>query len=842
MSNSKKIALQNWHFKEAKDGDWKKATVPGCVHTDLFAHRLIPDPFYGKNELDVQWVDKKDWEYRTTIQLSKRDLIEDKMELVFEGLDTYADVFINDRKILSADNMFRIWKADIKPYVMEGENTILVYFHSPIMHDFDKPDQLGYNLPADNDHSEDGEVEEKKLSVFARKAPYHYGWDWGPRFVTSGIWKAVYIEKWSKTRIRDVFIQQSQVTKEVAELKAVVEVESTNKRDIKLTIFDQHGFTRSEKFSLEKGLQAVELPFSIMEPHLWWSNGLGEPYLYQFTLELSEEGTTYGSKQVKTGLRSIHLVQEQDQNGNSFYFELNGVPVFMKGANHIPNDSFLTRVDKDAYEHEIATAAASNMNMLRVWGGGIYEPDVFYELCDAYGILVWQDFMFACSMYPGDEAFLNNVRQEAIDNVKRLRNYACIALWCGNNEMDAAWAEYIEDAGWGWKQRYNDQQRKEIWQAYDQIFHYLLPDVVNKYDELTAYWPSSPMQALTADEAQHASFETIKSGDIHYWDVWHGQKPLQAYKDNVGRFMSEYGFQSFPEEKTVLTYAEEKDFALDSSVMLHHQKNGAGNHLIKTYMDMYYKEPKDFTSFLSLSHALQAKAIRSAIEAHRLHKPYCMGTLYWQMNDCWPVASWSSMDYYGRWKALQYDVRDRFKQTILIVDQGDHQLSFYAVSDELLDQAAELTIQALDFNGNMVMEKSLNVTIQKNTSIKIHQEKLTFLQGRLEDFVIFAQLKVGEKVIDSVEHLLVKPKDVACIDPQIEVEYVENGIELSCSHLAINVWLEADQDGFFSTNNFCLIPGKKKRVLFTESIIGNDDFAKYSLPDKVVVKSMYNFI
>ncbi|WP_163582795.1 beta-mannosidase [Gracilibacillus saliphilus] len=842
MSTVRKISLPNWQFKEASESAWKSATVPGCVHTDLLAHNEIPDPFVGKNELDIQWVDKKDWEYVSYFTLTELDMAEERLELIFEGLDTYADIYVNSKQVLLTDNMFRMWKVDIKSYVQEGENSLHVYFHSPIAHDLNKPNELGYNLPADNDHSKDGGVGEKKLSVFARKAPYHYGWDWGPRFVTSGIWRNVYIEAWSHVCMQDVFIEQSHVTKEIAKLKANVELEASFPQVVTISITDNNGFIHEERVQVKKGKQTIAIPFSIINPQLWWSNGLGEPYLYHFSIDLFHNETLKSSRKIKTGLRSIRFVRDHDQDGQSFHFELNGVPVFMKGANHIPNDSFLTRVEKEDYEHEIASAKTSHMNMLRVWGGGIYEPNVFYELCDEYGILVWQDFMFACSMYPGDKAFLDNVEQEAIDNVKRLRNYACIALWCGNNEMDSAWAEYVEDAGWGWKQRYNLAQRKSIWQAYDQLFHQLLPEVIRKYDTNTAYWPSSPLQDLTFDQGQHATFASLKKGDIHYWDVWHGQKPLKAYKENVGRFMSEYGFQSFPEESTVRKYAEEKDFTLESGVMLHHQKNGSGNRLIKTYMDMYYKEPKDFASFLHLSQILQANAIRSAVEAHRMEMPYCMGTLYWQMNDCWPVASWSSMDYYGRWKALQYEMKDRFKPTILIVDQQAEQVMCTVVSDLQQDQLANLTLQIVSCEGQNVLEEKVNIEIPKNASTKIHLLDLEDKKDRINNSVLVAKLEIDELIVDEVTHLFVEPKQMQLQDPNIHVEMIEDGIELSCDHFAMNVWMETEEEGYFSANNFHLVPGERKQIYFTDSHIQNQYFENKHIPRDIYVQSMYNFI
>ncbi|UUZ86276.1 hypothetical protein LJK88_24420 [Paenibacillus sp. P26] len=418
---------------------------------------------------------------------------------------------------------------------------------------------------------------------------------------------------------------------------------------------------------LAQGMNRVELEVRVEQPKLWWCRGLGNPYLYTFQAQPLDRDRIVAEKSVRTGLRSMKLVRQQDVEGTSFYIELNGLPVFAKGANHIPNDSFITEVTYERYKHEVGAAVESNMNMLRVWGGGIYEQDAFYELCDEYGSLVWQDFMFACSMYPGDEAFLANVRAEAEENVKRLRNHPCIALWCGNNEIDTAWSHYDEQAGWGWKQQYTADLRERIWADYEAVFHRILPEAVEEYAPGTAYWPSSPMTGLTGDRTQHAHSSTT-SGDIHYWGVWHAVEPFEKYNVHIGRFMSEYGFQSFPEYRSVRAYAEEKDLALESEVMLAHQKNGRGNQLIKQYMDMYLPGPKDFPSFLYLSQVLQAEAMKTAIEAHRRRKPFCMGSLYWQMNDCWPVASWAGMDYYGRWKALQYYAKRSFSDILLSID------------------------------------------------------------------------------------------------------------------------------------------------------------------------------
>ncbi|WP_062108055.1 beta-mannosidase [Bacillus niameyensis] len=842
MTDSMLIS-EGWRFKQNDSEEWLLAKVPGCVHTDLLANQKISDPFYGKDELDVQWIDKKDWEYETTFDLSEDLFNNENLEIIFDGLDTYADVYLNGQQILSAYNMFRIWKADIKPYAKLKDNQLRVYFRSPIQEDLPKLEALGYDLPAGNDHSEDGGLGEKRISVFARKAPYHYGWDWGPRFVTSGIWKDVRIEGWTGVRITDLFIQQKEVTAEKAIVKAVIEVEADQDWKGSL-LLSAEGLQLEKEVQIQKGSHSLEWDFQIDNPKLWWSRGLGEQNFYHFLAKFVENKEVLAEKSVRTGLRSIRVVREKDEVGKGFYFELNGVPVFAKGANHIPNDSFVTDITYERYRHEIASAAESNMNMLRVWGGGIYEYDEFYDLCDEYGILVWQDFMFACSMYPGDKDFIENVRVEAQDNIKRLRNHPSIALWCGNNEMDYAWAQYVEKRGWGWKQQYSAEIREKIWYEYEEIFHHMLPEAINQFAPKMDYWPSSPMSELTGDDRQHSS---TTSGDMHYWGVWHEAKPFEDYKKVIGRFMSEYGFQSFPELKTVRTYAQEEDLELESDVMLHHQKNGRGNQLIKEYMDMYYKEPKDFPSFLYMSHIQQADAIKMAIEAHRTRKPYCMGTLYWQMNDCWPVASWSSMDYYGRWKALQYTAKRSYRDVMLAIDGTEEKLDFYIVSDLLEEVTGTLFVKLYDLDGKLLEEISKDVAIGGNTSAIV---KSILVGDLLKDYeannvVLYATLEKDGYVMDDKEHYFVSMKDIQLTTPEISWREIEGsgGSEfiLETNVLAKNVWIDAEVEGVFSDNYFDLLPGIPKKVTFYARSNGESAFVP-SQPDKVEITSMANYV
>lgn len=845
-----------WKFRAADEQEWLPARVPGCVHADLRRCGKIPDPFYGRNELDLQWIDKRDWVYETKFDLPEELAGESQLALVFDGLDTYADVELNGVHVLAADNMFRVWRVGVRDIVRPQGNRLRVTFRSPIREGLARLEALGYALPAANDHSEDGGLGERKVSVFARKAPYHYGWDWGPRFVTSGIWKDVRLEGWTGLRIADLFIRQEEVTASYARISAVVELEAEKAQRGVLRVTTDGGEAEVE-MELAAGTRTVEVPLSIPQPKLWWPRGLGEAHLYGFRAEWrpapasgEASSSAAASAQVRTGLRSVKLVRRPDEAGTTFYFEINGVPVFAKGANHIPNDSFVTEVTAERYRHEIASAAASHFNMLRVWGGGVYEADVFYDLCDEYGLLVWQDFMFACSLYPGDDAFLANVRAEAADTVRRLRNHPCIVLWCGNNEIDIAWSHYVEEAGWGWKKRYDANRREQLWRDYETIFHQILPEAVDRYAPGMPYWPSSPMQALTRDERQHATNSSVH-GDIHYWQVWHELAPFEAYLSHVGRFMSEYGFQSFPEEKTVRTYAEEADMALESAVMLHHQKNAGGNGRILDYMNRYLKKPRDFSAFLYMSQVLQGEAMKTAIEAHRRRKGFCMGSLYWQMNDCWPVASWASLDYEGRWKAAQYYVKRSFADVLLSIVETDGRAAFHVVTDEQAPLAGELRYRVIDFDGRLLREGKAAVRVEANAAAQVHAVPVDDLLGEADPrrAVLLAELfrdgRTGEPAA-ACEHYFVSGKELALDRPTIQVAEEAGGdgaaFVLTTEKLAKQVRLEAEVEGIFSDNFFDLVPGVPKRVVFRKrNQNGPIPFTPAS-PGKLTVSSMADYI
>ncbi|MFS0723356.1 beta-mannosidase [Paenibacillus sp. 1P07SE] len=842
----KRWTVGNWTFKACEEEEWLPAKVPGCVHKDLHRNGRIDDPFYGTNEHRLQWIDKKDWEYQSVFEVPAELLSQTRVELVFDGLDTYADVTLNGQAILSADNMFRSWRVDVKPYLVNGSNTLHIRFRSPIQEDLPKLEKLGYQLPASNDQSELGGLGEKRVSIFARKAPYHYGWDWGPRLVTSGIWREVRLEAWSGMRLNDLYIRQDEVTEGGAKLTAVVTVVSEQAGEAELKL-EAAGMSWNRKVALAPGEQTAELELTIEQPQLWWSRGLGEAHLYTFRAALTGQGGT-AERSVRTGLRTVRLVREKDEQGATFYIELNGVPVFAKGANHIPGDSFVTEMTRERYRHEVAAAAASNMNMLRVWGGGIYEHSDFYELCDEYGILVWQDFMFACSMYPGDQAFLDSVRAEAEENVKRLRNHPSIALWCGNNEIDTAWSHYKdESAGWGWKKAFTLEQRERIWADYEAIFHEILADAVAEHADGIDYWPSSPMCDLTRDEHQHGT-STTTVGDIHYWGVWHNSEPFDNYNIYVGRFMSEYGFQSFPEYKSVRTYAEESDLELESDVMLAHQRNGAGNRLIKEYMDKYLPEPKDFPSFLYMSQVLQAEAMKTAIEAHRRRKPFCMGSLYWQMNDCWPVASWAGMDYYGRWKALQYYAKRSFQDVMLSLDgSSEGKVGIHLITDSLSELEGAVKLRLYDFDGTQLKEEIHEAAVESNGARHIVSLAVDELLAGADASrtVLVAELWQGLQLLDRKEHYFVPGKELALQPAHIEIVEEAGGdgprYTLSTDVLAKQVWLSSEAEGIFSDNYFDLLPGHPVTVSFEARSNGERPFVP-AAPGALVVRSMADFI
>ncbi len=699
----KKDILTNWEFSKADSLKWYQAVIPGCVHTDLLNNKLIPDPYFGTNEHDLQWIGKEDWIYKTSFDVPPGLMKKKNIELIFKGLDTYADVYLNDSLILSADNMFREWRVQCKGLLKEKDNHLRIYFNNVFKINMPKWEKAPFRLMAfpNNDQSD------TMIAMYSRKAQFHYGWDWGPRLITCGIWRKVYLEGWDDFRINNVQVIQKNVSKENAEINSVINVISDSEVSTAVKVNVDGSEYINDNFQLKKGLNKIPVNFKIQKPDLWWTNGLGSHYLYNFNFIVQSENNIADSANLKIGIRSLEVVRKKDSQGRSFYIKLNGYPVFMKGTNYIPQDNFQNLVTEKRYEHIIKSAADANINLFRVWGGGIYENDDFYDLCDKYGILIWQEFMFACAMYPADSNFLYSVKHEVIDNVTRIRNHPCLALYCGNNENEISWYQ------WGWKEMYSPEVQKEYETNMDKLFYETIPDALKETDTTRYYHHTSPS----------AGFNNIpySDGDIHYWGVWHGKEPFKSFNTNISRFVSEYGFQSYPEIGTLKKFSSPDDMQLHSKVMLSHQRCMAddrkdkeyGNRLIQLYMQREFKEPKDFASYVYVSQVLQAEGDKIAIEAHRRNMPFCMGSAYWQIDDCWPVASWSSIDYYGNWKALHYYVKRAYR-TFLITNVLDNDsLNFFIVSDSLNPVKAELNVKVIDFDGNEIFNKSIPIGVAR---------------------------------------------------------------------------------------------------------------------------------
>jgi beta-mannosidase len=767
-------------------------------------NKLIPDPFYRDNEKDMQWISDIGWEYMKTFIISDTLFRSPHIELVCNGLDTYANVYLNDSLIIVADNMFREWYADIQHLLKIGVNHLRIQFPAVTAENKARYARLKHKLPGDE-------------KVVCRKAAYQFGWDWGPTLITSGIWRPIYIRSWEHMNVMDVQYIQQHLTDSAAIMTAAFTYVATISDTATIQLRLKNKTIAVSRVPVKKGVNTARIDFVIRKPKLWWPNGLGDPYLYTIHHKITFLGKTAGEGNKKIGIRTVELYEEKDTTGSSFRFVVNGIPVFMKGANYIPQDNFPSRVTDSAYRALIASVKASNMNMLRVWGGGIYENNIFYDLCDENGILVWQDFMFANALYPDNKDFIRNVQAEAIQNVIRLRNHPCLALWCGNNEIDEGWKN------WGWQKQYGytSQDSTEIWNNYKGIFGGTLQIVLLKYDSLRPYIPSSPLTGWGRPES-------ILSGDAHYWGVWWGKEPFSIYKKKTGRFMSEYGFQGFPPMESIEKFTLPEDRKLGSPVLLMHQKHPTGYETINEYMLRDYQPPKDFESYVYVSQLLQAEGIKIAIEAHRRAKPWCMGTLYWQLNDCWPVVSWSSRDYYGNEKALHYFVKNEYKTFLVSPVIIDKMLQVYIISDSVSDCNPILHLKLMDFSGQTYTDTSFTVQVPKNSSAsysKIPVDQL--IQGRdLKQIVFTAQLTSGQNTLSQNYLYFNASKDLILGKPIISrtVTRTPDGfvVTLSANHLAKNVYLRNDVAGAFSDNFFDLLPGETHSVTFKSSYKGNE--------------------
>ncbi len=600
-------------------------------------------------------------------------------------------------------------------------------------------------------------------------------------------------------RIEDTYFKQIKLSDSIAKLEAEIAITLHEEKELTLDILVEGELKATIKQEFRAGQHVMNIPFTIENPQRWWPHNLGEPHLYDFEVRLRRNNKILDVKKLKKGLRTIEHIAEKDEVGESFYFKVNGVPVFMKGANYIPQNSFQSEVTEQHYEQLLNDVVTANMNMLRVWGGGIYENDVFYEKCDEKGLLVWQDFMFACAMYPGDESFLKNVQQEAIDNVKRLRNFTSIALWCGNNEVSEGWHR------WGWQEGRSEPEKEEIWNNYLKIFDTILPNTVNKLSEVP-YWETSP-------KFGRGDIRYITEGNAHDWWVWHDGYPFESLEKNVPRFMSEFGFQAFPSYETIKFINDNDSIDINSPAIKTHQKHQIGFERIKEYMEHDFPVPDNDEDYVYISQLLQAYGIGKGIEAHRRSRPYNMGSLYWQLNDCWPAVSWSSIDFFGNWKALQYQAKRSFENLLISSEIVNDTLQVYIVNDLLETQTGTLKLKLMDFYGDELWSENTEISIDKSSSNIYTKIPDKIYKGKEGKVVLEARFMDASSL-----HYFSKPKDL--ILPKAKLNYqiteLEDGykIEITSEILQKNVFFYANQKGHFSDNFFDLLPGEVKTIYF----------------------------
>ncbi|MDD2963611.1 MAG: hypothetical protein PHQ65_04215 [Bacteroidales bacterium] len=792
QSHQETIPINGFEFTKAAESAWKPATVPGTIHTDLLNLRLIPDPFIGQHEAAVQWIGNQTWIYRTTFNADK--LADFKhVEIKFGGLDTHADVLIDGRIVLQTHNMFRAYSLPLTEPQRKGDHQLEVVFHPAQIHDSLAAMRYPTRLP-DN-------------RTFSRKAGYHYGWDWGPKLVTCGITAPVTLEGWNIFKLKSVQVRTISATNENAILQAEVEVFANEPREIEIKgTVAETGTTVEKKAKLNPGNNTLVLPFQIQDPNLWWPRGHGRQALYHLNLLIDNQPVT---KPHPFGIRKVELVQKPDDHGTSFAFKINGKLIYAKGANYIPQDNFITRPGYSQYHRLLTDAAHQGFNMLRVWGGGIYERDCFYNLCDSLGLMVWQDFMFACYFVPATPEMVNEISMEADYQIRRLRPHPSVVMWCGNNEIDEAWHN------WGYQKLYGytASDTATVWGDYQKIFNQLIPRLLEKLDPDRPYWPSSPQYGW-------GRAESLAHGDMHYWGVWWGNQPFEVYRQKTGRFMSEYGFQSYPHPATISQWAGDREnLNSENPLIKAHQKHPTGAATIETYLAREFAIPQDFDHYVYLSQVLQAKGMAVAIETHRIDAPRCMGTLFWQLNDCWPVTSWSATDYYQRPKAFFHHLKRLFAPVLIAAHLQSDTLSVRAVTDSADLDKLSATLTLADYQGNKLMTKAFELSLKRNEGKTLATIPLKqLLQNREVDttnmFVLIGLNDKEGRMLSHCRTLLCSPKNFATSSIALTHTLQKTGdnsftLTLSATKPAFDVFIstEKDPEASFSDNYTDVLPG-----------------------------------
>ncbi len=787
-----KIDLKGiWNLTRTSDGESLETYIPGDIMHSLLENHVIPDPYRDRNELKVQWVGKEDWEFTRVFEVSADFIRNRNILLCINLLDTFADIYINEKYIGSGNNAFKKYVFPVKN-INQGRNSIRIIIHSPEAAALKAAAELPYQIPFMS------YPEQSPNRNLIRKPQCHGGWDWGPALMTGGIYGDINLESVSRVRI-DYLHTDILHRNHIWNVEISVELTAFRK-GVEKIIFSLAGITEEIATDLNPGVNRITHTIPITDPDLWWPAGYGNQPLYPLTVKTSEESIIK-----KIGFRDLEVITEKDTYGRSLVFRINGRDIFCKGTNWIPMDGLPARQTPERYEKFLKDVTDANMNMIRVWGGGQYEKDIFYDICDEKGILVWQDFMFSCALYPASEPFLDNVKKEAAHQIKRLKNHPSLVLWCGNNEDIGALTWFEESR----------ENRDRYIIDYDRLNEGIIGKTVKELDSGRRWWPSSP----SAGEGDYSdNWHDDTKGDMHYWSVWHEGASFEAYYTVTPRFCSEFGYQSFPGIDTIRMFADKDQQNVSSPAMLHHQKNERGNSIILSSLSRYFRFPSTFEDFLYLSQVQQTFAVRTAVEYWRSRRPVCMGILYWQLNDLWPAVSWSSIEYSGKWKLLHYAVQDFFAPVHIagFIKKAGH-AEIYGINDTFNEISGTLTVLVLNFDGSIIKEYRSSETLKAEEARELFLYDVPDDNEFTENHFLYFKFTYGFETRENYLFLTTPNRcNLKHVQFSMEIEPVQDrfDITLKTDKPAFFVKPECAVSGIFNNEGFFLVPRTMKKISF----------------------------